>query len=67
MEESNQKFEVCDVVVLKEGNLFPTKWPLARVLQVYYGKDGFVRVAIVTTAKGTYKPPVTKFVPLLAE
>jgi hypothetical protein len=54
--------EVGDIVVLKEDNLFPTKWPLARVSEIHKGKDGLVRVATVTTAKGTY---VTKLAPLL--
>ena len=62
-----RNLKVSDVVVSKEDNLFPNKWPLARVSQVYYGKDGFVRVATVTTSKGTYKRPVTKLVPLLVE
>ncbi len=62
-----RNFKVGDIVILKEDNLFPTKWPLARVSEVYYGKDGLVRVATVMTAKGTYKRPVTKLVPLLIE
>ena len=62
-----KNLKVGDVVILKEDNLFPTKWPLARVSAVYYGKDGLVRFDTVTTAKGTYKRPVTKLVPLLVD
>ena len=34
--------QVGDVVVLKEDNVMPTKWPLARVVEVHRGKDGLV-------------------------
>ena len=54
-----------DVVILHEDNIMPTKWPLARVVQVHGGKDGLVRVVTVKTAKGTYKRPVTKLALLL--
>ena len=59
-----RNLKVGDVMILKEDNLFPTKWPLARVSAVYYKKDGLVWVPTVTMAKRTYKCPVTKLVPL---
>ena len=43
----------------------PTKWPLARVEKVHPGSDGFIRVATVKTAKGSYKQPVRKIALLL--
>ena len=60
-----KNFKVGDVMILKEDNPFLTKWPLGRVSEVYYGKDGLVQVTTMTTVKGTYKRPVTKLVPLL--
>ena len=62
-----KNLQVGDVVVLREDNTFPTKWPLARVVQVHCGNDGFVRVATVKTVKGVYKRPVTKIAPLLSD
>ena len=57
-----------DIVCLREEPLAPTKWPLARVIEVHPGKDGQVRVVTVKTAKGIYKRPVMKMVPfVLAE
>lgn len=56
---------VDDVVVVHEDGMVPTLWPLARVVRVYPGKDGLVRVADVKTSKGTYRRPVTKLVVLL--
>ena len=43
----------------------PTKWPIARVIEVHPGQDGKVRVVTVRTARGTYKRPVVKVVQLL--
>ncbi len=46
-------------------NDVPTKWPLARVVKVYHGSDGVVRVVDIKTAKGLYGHPVHKLAPLL--
>ena len=51
---------IGDVVVLQEDKMLPMKWPIAKVVETYPGKDGLVRVATVKTATGTYKRPVTK-------
>lgn len=40
---------------LKEDDLIPTKWSLAKVVNVHTGKDGLVRVVTVKTATGMYK------------
>ena len=45
-------FRRTNIVVLQDDNLIPTKWPLARVLQVHPGKDRIVRVATVKTSTG---------------
>ena len=54
-----------DNVVVQENNLAQTKWELARVIEVYPGKDGLVRVVTIRTSNGTYKRPVTKIALLL--
>ena len=56
---------VGDIVVLRDEMLFPTRWPLARVIQVHPGKDNIIRVATIKTAKGIYKRPITKLVIIL--
>jgi hypothetical protein len=58
----SRNLTVGDVVVLKEDSVIPTKWPLAKVVQVHTGRDGLVRVATLKTEKGTYKRPVSKIV-----
>ena len=44
---SSWNIQVDNVVILQDENLIPTKWPLAKVLQVYPGKDGIVCVTTV--------------------
>ena len=61
----SRNVEVGDVVILQEGNLIPTKWPLARVIETHPGKDGFVRVITVKTSTGIYKRPTAKVALLL--
>ena len=56
---------VGDIVVLSEGGLIPTTWPLGRVIEVFPGKDGLVRVVNVNTECGIFKRPVQKLALLL--
>ena len=53
---------VGDIVLLRDATLFPTRWPLARVIDVH---DNLVRVVTLRTEKGEYKRPVTKIAMLL--
>ena len=46
--------QVGDVVLLQEDGLLPSKWQLARIVQVHPGHDGIVRVVTVKTKIGTY-------------
>ena len=63
----SRNVQVGDIVCLREVQLFPTKWPLARIKEVHPGADGKVRVVTVQTQRGTYKRPITKIVPLIHE
>ena len=53
--------------MLQEHNLIPTRWPLARVIEVQPGNDGLVRVVTIKTSTGVYKRPVTKLAVLLPQ
>lgn len=55
---------VGSVVVLREDNLPPLQWPLAKIIEVHPGADGAVRVVTIETTKGTYKRPVNRICPL---
>ena len=61
----SRNVSIGDIVILRDETLFPTKWPLAKVVDVHPGRDNFVRVVTVKTTKGIYKRPITKVVVLL--
>ena len=51
--------------MFKRGAIGTYEMALARIIQVHPGKDGKVRVVTVKTAKGIYRRPVIKMVPLV--
>ena len=57
---------IGDIVLLKEDNQNSTTWPLAKVIQVYKGIDGHVRVVTVKAKSSTYKRPVHKVAMVLS-
>ena len=56
---------VGDIVILQESGTIPTKWPIARIIDVHPGSDQLIRVVTVRTSQGTYKRPVTKVAVLI--
>lgn len=56
-----------DVVLLKDQELLPRSWPLARIIETYPGKDGQTRVVKVKTQHGEYVRPIVRLVLLLPE
>ena len=52
--------KVGDVCKLRSDSQPPCKWPLARVIEIYPGPDGHVRVVTLKTSTSTMKRPVTK-------
>jgi len=59
-----RNLKVEDVVLLITPNSPHAYWPLARVLEVYAGKDGFIRLAKVKVGTKEYTRPVVKLCPL---
>ena len=52
-----------DVVMLVEPNAKRGEWPLGRVIEVFPGNDGLVRVARIKTKDGEYLRPVHRLCP----
>jgi len=55
---------VGSMVIIKDTNLPPLQWHLGRVIDIFPGKDGVVRVAMVNTASGPKKRAVHLLCPL---
>lgn len=52
------------LVLIKEGNLPPSKWAMGRVVELHPGSDDLVRVVTLKTKNGVLKRPITKLAPL---
>ena len=63
--DQKDNISIGDIVILRDKVLFPTYWPLARVINVHPGKDNLIQVVTLKTSKGIYKRPVTKIVVLV--
>lgn len=48
------------IVILRDQNVPPMPWRLARIVDVHPGKDGFIRVVTVKTSTGIYQRPLSK-------
>lgn len=49
-----------DVVLLKEDNMPPTRWKIARIVDVHPGDDGIIRVVTLKTDSSTFQRPTCK-------
>ena len=61
MDKTLRKHEDRDIgVTIEEDNTERSKWPLARVRKLFYGKDGVVRSVHVKTKDSTLHMSVAK-------
>ena len=51
---------VCWLVLIAEERVHRSQWPFARVLEVYPGRNGFVRSVKVATKSSTFTGPISK-------
>ena len=65
--KSETNIEVGDLVWLIEDNVKRSQYRMARIVEIYPGKDGVVRSALIKTLDGTLKRPVIKLAPLFFE
>jgi len=59
-----ENLKVNDLVLIKEDNLPPIKWKLARVSETYKGTDNFIRAVNLKTSAGEIRRPIHKLVRL---
>ena len=55
-----RSLKIGDLVLIADENVHRGKWPLGRVVDVFRGKDGYVRSAKVRTSLTVLTRPVTK-------
>ena len=60
-------FNVDDVVLIKDQELFVRSWPLAIITKLHTGPDGRVRAVTLRTQKGVYTRPIIKLVLLIPQ
>lgn len=61
---SKPNLAVGTLVLLKEENVPPSKWPLARITQVHSGRDGHTRVVTIKCNGKEFQRPIVKICPL---
>lgn len=57
---SHPNIDIGAIVLIKDENSPPLKWPLGRVVEVVRGKDNIVRVVVLQTKNGLIKRAVAK-------
>lgn len=59
--KSGTIFKENDLVLVKDDNLAPLVWPMARIIKTHPGTDGVVRVVTLRNSKGRiFKRPTAK-------
>lgn len=56
--------KIGTIVLVHQDSSPPLRWPLGVIEEIYPGKDGVTRVALVKTKAGSFKRPVNKLCPL---
>ncbi|XP_057660737.1 uncharacterized protein LOC130896573 [Diorhabda carinulata] len=59
-----ENLQTNDLVLLKEENVPPLNWPMARIIEAISGPDGKVRVVRLKTKTGETTRAITKLCPL---
>ena len=62
--QQRRDIQVGEVLFVVSPDISRGNWPLGRVLEVYPGQDGRVRVAKIEVGQGTLLRPITKLCPL---
>ncbi|XP_011858868.1 PREDICTED: uncharacterized protein LOC105556392, partial [Vollenhovia emeryi] len=59
-----KNIELDTLVLLKEDNLSPLQWAIGRIIELFPGPDGVVRVVTVRSQRETFKRAVRNLCPL---
>ena len=64
---SQTNIEIGDLVWFIEDNVKWSQYRMARIVEIYSGKDGVARSALIRTPDGTLERPVVKLAPLFIQ
>lgn len=56
--------EVGDIVLIESDDKKRIMWPMARIMELFPGRDGHIRVAKLKTSNGTLTRPMQRLFPL---
>ena len=59
-----ENLKINSIVLIKDNNMPPLTWVLGRIIELFPGKDGKVRVAKLKTVKGEILRPLKLICPL---
>ena len=62
--KEQKNIETGDVVLISDETMPPSKWPLAKVIRVFKGPDGLVRVVDLRRGSTELKRPIHKLIKL---
>lgn len=62
--ELKEQPRVNELVLVKEENVAPCNWPMARIMRVHTGRDDNVRVVTLKMRGNVFQRPITKIAPL---
>lgn len=62
-----ENLKIDQIVLLKEDNIPPLRWPLGRITEILPGADGKVRLVKLKTKDGNFTRPIRKVCPLPIE
>lgn len=58
--EQRKNIKLNDIVVIRDENIPPASWKMAKVIAVHPGNDNIVRVVTLKTHNGTMRRPIHK-------
>lgn len=65
--QPSDDIKIGDMVVIKDEQYPPTRWPLGRITGLHRGSDGLIRVADVKTATSEFRRPLVKIIKLMED
>ncbi|KAG5323558.1 RTBS polymerase, partial [Pseudoatta argentina] len=65
--DTHVKIKVGQLVLLKEDEMMPLRWVLARVVNIHPRPNDIIRAKTVRTSKSVCKKPIVKICPLFEE